>query len=542
MKAQNFQFFSYVPEPIPPTKWRAGQWLTPAERIIQRERFGADWAKYQKFLQDYAEIFSLWEQSEYCPDRLSREAHIQAKSNAFAASFSNGRCVIPVSEPHRRLHTYITGSAGSGKSEALKAFIWHYLTRNPSTAVVLISSESNICRQVAKFNVNLESDRLVYIQPLIDEGKHFPCLNPFDFPNKEQISVLEAEKYASDFLDFFDEILQENDDALSGKMKMVLANVLPVLIKWENADIYDLLDFLNPEFTEEKIDGVKVRTFPKAQKFIDFANIHFKSNRNLVDFLNGKFIRESSTLLTREAIYTRIYEVFSSSVMQYLFAGKSTIDFEKLVHQKKLIVFDIPKGELGEAYTKIIGKILVAKLKIFAFKNNPAFKCHLFIDECHNFLTPSMLAVLAECRKFRLHLTLAHQQIGQIPNTDHRAQILGNTGVKLIGANGDTDTLKVLAKSVGGDLAEMQKRLRRGVFLLWKTGLDNAVKPPIFISIPRNTADNKQSMNDKQWEAVKNVQIERYYRNPHSTPSPVSENPVNGKKSPNTDDVNPYLN
>lgn len=544
MSNANFNLFAYVPKPKQPKKWREGEFLTPAERVVQQEKFQADWKQYQNFLQEYAEISQIHEQSEYCPDRLSREAYIQAKNNPFSAAFSGGRCVIPVSEAHRRLHTYITGGSGSGKSEALKAFIWHYLTRNPSTGLVLISSASNICRQVAQFNVNLENDRLVYINPLIDK-KHFPCLNPFDFPNKEQMSVLDAEKYADDFLDFFAEILSESGNELSEQMKMVLKNVLPVLIKWENSDIYDLLDFLNPELKQERIDGVRVRTFSKAQKFIDFANVHFRHNRNLVDFLNGQFIRDNGILRTRESIYSRIYSVFSSSVMQYLFTGKSTINLEKLIHQKKLIVFDIPKGELGEESAKIIGKILVTKLKIIAFKNNPAFKCHLFIDECHNFLTPSMFTILEECRQFRLHLTLAHQQIGQIKDSDRRGAVIGNTGIKLIGANGDRATLQTLATSVNGDIEEMQERLKQGVFLLWKSGINEPPKKPIFISIPKTAIDDKQGMTAEQWKAVKNAQIERFYRNPYLTltPSTTLPSPVNSENEPNTGDiVNQYLN
>lgn len=83
------------------------------------------------------------------------------------------------------MHTYITGGTGSGKSELIKSLIWHYLTRNKGTGLVLLTPNGDIAEQVAKFWVNLESNRLIYIEPSLDG--YFPCLNPFDVPNKANL-------------------------------------------------------------------------------------------------------------------------------------------------------------------------------------------------------------------------------------------------------------------------------------------------------------------------------------------------------------------
>ena len=114
-------------------------------------------------------------------------------------------------------------------------------------------------------------------------------------------------------------------------------------------------------------------------------------------------------------------------------------------------------------------KMLVAQIKILAFKKNPAFSCHLFIDEMHNFITSSMLEILEECRKFRLHLTMAQQQFGQgVSESRIKNSIIGNTGIKLTGLNGDDSTLKALASSTGADVDELKKHLHRAFFRFGK--------------------------------------------------------------------------
>ncbi len=43
---------------------------------------------------------------------------------------------------------------------------------------------------------------------------------------------------------------------------------------------------------------------------------------------------------------------------------------------------------------------------------------YLYIDEFHNFVTPSMAAILSGARKYRLGLVLAHQELQQLQSRD----------------------------------------------------------------------------------------------------------------------------
>ncbi|MGV3598242.1 MAG: TraM recognition domain-containing protein [Bacteroidota bacterium] len=62
---------------------------------------------------------------------------------------------------------------------------------------------------------------------------------------------------------------------------------------------------------------------------------------------------------------------------------------------------------------------------------------YLYIDEAHSFITDSIADILAEARKYKLSLFLAHQYIEQL-SEPIRAAIFGNVGTLIsfrVGAN-----------------------------------------------------------------------------------------------------------
>ena len=435
-----------------------------------------------------------------------------------ALPFLFRRHTIPISEKNRLLHTYITGGSGSGKSEVIKSLLWHYLARNTSTALVLLTPSTKIALEVAKFPENLRNNRLIYISPALDNFRKYPCLNPFDIDGKADLSDREAERYAKEFKIVFREILGSH---FTVHMETLLDNTLAVLMKLEGASIYDLLDFLEP-------DG------SKAGFYIDFALNNF-TNPNLIRFLQGSFLTDNIYIGTKSSMHTRLYSVFGSTVMQGVMIGKRTLDIEKAINQGKLIIFDISKDDLAEEW-ETIGKFLVAYIKILAFKRfhieeKDRKACHVFIDECHNYITESLEVILREARKYGIHLTLAQQTVGAKMGDDLKKAVLENTGVKITGANSPY-TLSKMADETGADL-EALKGLSQGRFSLWRRPLQGEEqRPPLTITMPTNTLDDHHSMKANEWEALKNAQIEAFYRLPSIYHPRTTESTLDGKETP----------
>jgi hypothetical protein len=110
-----------------------------------------------------------------------------------------------------------------------------------------------------------------------------------------------------------------------------------------------------------------------------------------------------------------------------------------------ILLARIPKGSLGEEATRIVGSLIVAHTWTAAtararIPQHQRRDAALVIDECHNFLNLpySIDDLLAEARGLRLSLTLAHQNLAQLP-PELRAGITANARNKLIFTVGADD-------------------------------------------------------------------------------------------------------
>ena len=82
-----------------------------------------------------------------------------------------------------------------------------------------------------------------------------------------------------------------------------------------------------------------------------------------------------------------------------------------------------------------MGSLLLSKIQMAAFSRTdlPPEKrvpFYLYIDEFQNFATQSFIETLSEARKYRLSLTLAHQNLSQLPK-ELPASILANCGIQV---------------------------------------------------------------------------------------------------------------
>ena len=123
---------------------------------------------------------------------------------------------------------------------------------------------------------------------------------------------------------------------------------------------------------------------------------------------------------------------------QLLCGGPSAINLTTVLDRGGLLLVRIPKGVLGEETTRLVGSLILAQTwqAATARAHRPQDErpdASILIDECHNFLNlPYRIEdMLAEARGFRVGLTLAHQNLAQLPaelregiNTNARNKIM----------------------------------------------------------------------------------------------------------------------
>jgi hypothetical protein len=477
------------------------------ERRLETKYF-ADLSRYEQDRQARERI-----QADYQDSDLGYLHFLCAAYPPARSFFFDRYRTLPISEESRKRHTYITGGAGSGKSEALKAIIFHYVARNTAPAVVLIDPHGDVAEQVAHWPEFADGHRLAYIDPNAKAGLT-PVFNPLDISDSERnpddIAIVVRQ-----LIEIFPELIEGLE--FTPNMRTLISACLTVLLYAPGSTLADLMDFLDSD---------------RNGRWLDLAD------RVLVgsmyrDFFKREFKLDSMEV-TKRGVRLRLIETLQGNpAFKRLIVGKSTFNLEELLNRRAVVIFRLTRGGMGESTSNIVGKFIVARLKAFAFKQGrlpeaERVPVHVFIDECQNFLSASIAVILKEARKYGVHLTLAQQILGDGMSPDLLKAILGNTAVKITGINA-LFTLKKIAEETGADLDDLQA-LSTGYFHI-KSGN----RPSLRVRMPANRLNEKGGVPAEIWEQVFAGQLARFYapdiqdsgdKKPKIAPAASSANPL----------------
>lgn len=108
----------------------------------------------------------------------------------------------------------------------------------------------------------------------------------------------------------------------------------------------------------------------------------------------------------------------SVAALRILEQPKSTINFEDIINQSKILICNFAEGEIGEDTSALFGTTVLAKLKMAAERraDMPADQrrpFYLYVDEFQNFATKPFIKMLSGSRKYKLFLTIAQQSTAQ---------------------------------------------------------------------------------------------------------------------------------
>jgi len=127
----------------------------------------------------------------------------------------------------------------------------------------------------------------------------------------------------------------------------------------------------------------------------------------------------------------------------------SSFNFFDVMDSGKIFIANLSKGKLGEDASALLGSMLITSIQSATLyraiqKEEQRRSFYLYVDEMQSFVTQSFADLLAEARKYKLGMFLAHQYIAQLPE-NLRAAIFGNVGTMISFRVGSTDA-EVLEK------------------------------------------------------------------------------------------------
>ena len=389
------------------------------------------------------------------------------------------------------------GQSGSGKSELLKYLAFAYASNKaPSSAVVIIDPHGDLAQDVAKLANQYGTDKLVYFDVGISPN-HTPVINPLYSSKLKGIKKREEQKR---FLSLQTKAIIGGFKAMmktefTQQMENLLKHCLSTLLQVPNSNISDLKEFTQLEKSN------------KQNRLIEQGlNSIFEAHR---PFFENEFLSDSWKP-TRNGVANRMLGLNSEHIFLNCLTGINTIDLEEAINNKAVIALNFSKGELDKEVSQAFGALVLSQILSIGFSRHnipekERIPVHVFIDECQNFISDSITETLTEARKYKVHLTLAQQIVGQNMDTAVEEAVLVNTNTKITG-NAGYKSFNKLARETNVELDELHA-LQKWQFFL-SAGDD--------IRLPIRTYDHliKEGacMSDEEWEKVKQQQLKKYYR------------------------------
>lgn len=426
---------------------------------------------------------------DWTPNLAGYLAYLGEVATGMAAFLSRP---LPVMLPAAAMlrHTYATGAIGSGKTEMLKLLV-HGLAGVGNCAAVVLDPHGDMAEQIARWPEFAPGGawhgRLAYVDPFLDEG-YSPCLNPFDLGGRKA-TVADSQQ----FVEALSEMLGDGGgSSFTVPMRNILLHTVPVLMGEPGRTPADLVRFLNQGENVDLVEDARRKLPPDEASF--FSG----------EFQAGQYQQ------TRLAITTKLRVMLQAG--RSLFVGPSTVDLEKLIAGHKVVVFNLAKGRLGSETSAALGRFILANILALALrraadKRAARIPAHVIVDECQNYLGPSVEQILTDARKFGVALTLCQQQAGQAMGSDLARSVLGNPQLKITGTN-EISTYRAVSASVGAPL-EMFQRLRDRQFVIARGGQGRAL--PFILDAAGHLADESRAMSPEQWDTVKAEQLAAYY-------------------------------
>jgi hypothetical protein len=386
-----------------------------------------------------------------------------------------------VDERLRRLHSFVVGRTGVGKSVLLHNLIRHYLVWNRKPSLVLLDPHGDLARSVVRDRVfRRQPDRLVYVNFNGIGGQHIH-LNPFDLANPSEHRINRAQ------IQFAGAVEQIVGQRFSPVQRTLIRACLGIMLHRKGSTLLDLVRLLQDEhnadlvrYGQEQLPNVVDRRFFQST----FAKSHYRA--------------------TKQALVARLTDVVRDPYVRRFTCLPSSFDLGKVLDSGKVLVVCFDPSRQSPDTIRTIGQLLNAAILSHVLGRTPYKRrpIHLFEDECQYFISSTISDILGESRKFGLYLTLATQRVERL-DPDLQDAILGNVGNIWVGASRHT-TADKLAKET--DLSSEQIRTLPNLSFFCAAG-DRPAKRRRLPFIGRRYA-----MKGKDWAKTERQQAKLYYR------------------------------
>ena len=322
-----------------------------------------------------------------------------------------------VNQNDRASHFYVVGASGMGKTKFLESLILQDAKNKVGFGIidphgdlieeVKIHLAHGMRMQEKERGVRWLMTNVVLIDPT--DPAVTASFNPLELMPGDS-----SAKLAGELTTVFKKIWS---DSWGPRLEDLLRNSF-VALSESGLTLADLPDFLTKtKFREKALGRVKN----------EMCVARFRQFDSQSDAARNAWIEPVLNKVNALLLDDRVRQLFSSP--------RSTFNLREVMDSEKILLVKLNRGELT-GYADLLGSLLLAKIQMAAFSRTDTKEerkrvpFYLYIDEFQNFATENFLETLAEARKYRLYLILAHQNLSQLPER-LQASILANSGVQV---------------------------------------------------------------------------------------------------------------
>jgi len=261
----------------------------------------------------------------------------------------NSSTLIGLTEQERERHEYIIGGTGNGKTTLLQYQIVQDMQCDKGIAVV--DPHGDMAETLLRHVPPERIKDVIYFNP--DDLEYPIGLNLLELTPGLTGNELLREKdiITESVISVFRKIFSDEDTG-GHRIEYVLRNTIQTALTVENPTLFTVFDLLND---------------PKYRKSI----IKTLEDKNLINFWKNEIGKAGDMQKVKMAagITAKIGRfLFSASARQILEQPKSTIDFDDIINNGKILICNFSKGLLGEDTSELFGITVLAKLQLASLR------------------------------------------------------------------------------------------------------------------------------------------------------------------------------
>ena len=304
---------------------------------------------------------------------------------------------VRLSPQQRAYHTHIVGGIGKGKTTLMQRMICQDIVRGHG--VCLIDPHGGLYQKVREFCAVSGFDRQRRIH-LVDPSMrtHVAGINPLWTPTDDLNEILDR---VDAVMDAFAQVWGGEDVQRMPTFQRIFS-ALTFAIACKKLTLVEA-PFLVPA------DRGLWREYLAS----DLPHAMMRAVWEEIQAFSAREHREQFL-----SVFNRIDPFLRHPIVQHMLGQRErVIDLARCMDEGDIILVNLQSrpGFSLQAGT-LVGRLLINSLYVTALrrKAEASRPFYLYIDECHRFLSKDIEGILSECRKYGLHLTLAHQHMGQL--------------------------------------------------------------------------------------------------------------------------------